>query len=118
MMLKELFCKLFGHTYTLERRTWICTRCGKRKSFYNNEIKIGGLEMKKLLLLLAILLFTAGYCNAAETQTTQDTTDNKAVIALQKQPATKEVQKQKISKNIACIIIQINGKAQDENLKK
>lgn len=73
--------------------------------------------MKKLLLLLAILLFTAGYCNAADVQTTQDTTDNKAVIALQKQP-TSETQKQKISKNIACIIIQINGKVQDENLKK
>ena len=72
--------------------------------------------MKKLLLLLAILLFAVECCNAAETQTTQDTTDNKAVIALQKQPAN-EVQKQKISKNIACIIIQINGKIQGENLK-
>ena len=72
--------------------------------------------MKKLLVLSAILLFTASYCNAAEVQTTQDTTDNKAVIALQKQP-TSEVQKQKISKNIACIIIQINGKIQDENNK-
>ena len=72
--------------------------------------------MKKLLVLSAILLFTAGYCNATETLTTQDTTDNKAVIALQKQP-TSETQKQKISKNIACIIIQINGKIQGENLK-
>lgn len=72
--------------------------------------------MKKLLLLLAILLFAAECCNAAETQTTQNTTDNKAVIALQKQPAN-EVQKQKISKNIACVIIQINGKMQDEKLK-
>ena len=78
-------------------------------------IKKGNI-MKKLLVLSVILLFLAGYCNAAETQTTQDTTDNKAVIALQKQPAS-ETQKQKISKNIACIIIQINGKIQGENLK-
>lgn len=68
--------------------------------------------MKKLLVLSAILLFTASYCNAAEVQTTQDTTDNKAVIALQKQP-TSETQKQKINKNIACVIIQINGKVQE-----
>jgi hypothetical protein len=74
--------------------------------------------MKKLLLLLAILLFAVECCNAAETQTqtTQDTTDNKAVIALQKQPPTNEVQKQKISRNIACIIIQINGKIKNENI--
>ena len=69
--------------------------------------------MKKILFLL---LLCPVYCFAAEIQTTQDTTDNKAVIALQKQPPMNEVQKQKISKNIACIIIQINGKIKNENI--
>lgn len=69
-------------------------------------------NMKKILFLL---LLCPVYSFATEIQTTQDTTDNKAVIALQKQPAN-ETQKQKISKNIACIIIQINGKIKNENI--
>lgn len=66
--------------------------------------------MKKLVIILGILFFCSQVAFA--TDTTQTMEDNKAVIAVQKQPSN-EVQKQKAARNIACIIIQINGKVKD-----
>lgn len=48
----------------------------------------------------------------AEEITTQNTEDNKATIAIQKQVDNKK-QKQGAVRNIACIIIQVNGKVQE-----
>lgn len=63
-----------------------------------------------LLVLLAMFLF--GAIKACAVEAAQGAEDNRAVIAVQKQPTNKE-QKQKAARNIACIIIQINGKVKD-----
>lgn len=69
--------------------------------------------MKKLLLLgLSTILLMSVKCYAEES--TQAVNDNKAVIAVQKQPPN-ELQKQKASNNKWCIIIQVNGKVKDSN---
>lgn len=69
---------------------------------------------KSVLLSMTILAFlisgSAIYANNAE----QTSKDNIAVISIQKQPTNKE-QKQAITKNIGCIILQINGKAVNYN---
>ena len=84
--------------------------------------------MKKLSIILGLLLF----CNSVvfandvsdpETlETSQISNDNRAVISVQKQPATAEqsIQKQEIKQNKWCIIIQVNGKIKDntDNIKK
>lgn len=84
--------------------------------------------MKKLSIILGLLLF----CNSVvfandvsdpETlETSQISNDNRAVISVQKQPATAEqsIQKQEVKQNKWCIIIQVNGKIKDntDNLKK
>lgn len=66
--------------------------------------------MKRLSIVLGILLFCS--VSVLANDTIQNVEDNKAVIAVQKQPSN-EVQKQKATRNIACIIIQINGKIKD-----
>lgn len=66
--------------------------------------------MKRLSIILGILLFCGQGVLANDSA--QKVEDNKAVIAVQKQPSN-EVQKQKATRNIACIIIQINGKVKD-----
>ena len=71
--------------------------------------------MKKntLLSMIVLAFLTSGstiYANNAE----QTSKDNIAVISVQKQPTNKE-QKQAITKNIGCIILQINGKAVNYN---
>ena len=71
--------------------------------------------MKRLSIILGILLFCSQGVFAADSSQTVE--DNKAVIAVQKQPSN-EVQKQKATRNIACIIIQINGKVKDNNIDK
>lgn len=71
--------------------------------------------MKRLSIILGILLFCSQGVFAADSAQTVE--DNKALIAVQKQP-TNEVQKQKATRNIACIIIQINGKVKDNNIDK
>lgn len=71
--------------------------------------------MKKLLLtILLTISLTQAVCFASdETQKAeQKTDDNIAAISVQKQPLN-ENSKQKITKNIACIIIQVNGKVKD-----
>lgn len=67
---------------------------------------------KFLNLLLILSIFTALPTFAEDTA--QTVNDNKAVIALQKQPSN-EAQKQKATNNRWCIIIQINGKVKDTN---
>lgn len=58
------------------------------------------------VLLLSNIVYAEGSAQIAE--------DNKAVISVQKQPAMEEqTQKQKITRNIACIIIQFNGKSEN-----
>lgn len=67
--------------------------------------------MKKNILLLMIILASSINCPLVNAnQTEQVSNDNIAVISVQKQPTNKE-QKQAITKNIGCIILQINGKA-------
>ena len=55
-------------------------------------------------LLLPSIVF------ANEAQPSQNFEDNKAVVAIQKQP-TGDNQKQTIKNNWFCIVIQVNGKA-------
>ncbi len=71
--------------------------------------------MKKLLLtMLLTISLTQAVCFAIEEtqKAEQKTDDNIAAISVQKQPLN-ENSKQKITKNIACIIIQVNGKVKD-----
>ena len=71
--------------------------------------------MKKLLLMTIItILLTQAVCFSSEEiqKAQQKTDDNIAVISVQKQPLN-ENSKQKITKNIACISIQVNGKVKD-----
>lgn len=71
--------------------------------------------MKKLLsIILGLFLFCGQIVFANDVDTKQTAEDNKAVISVQKQPAN-ELQKQKITRNIACIIIQVNGKIKENN---
>lgn len=65
---------------------------------------------KNILLSMMILasLISCPFVNANQAE--QTSADNIAVISVQKQPTNKE-QKQAITKNIGCIILQINGKA-------
>lgn len=74
--------------------------------------------MKKLAILLALLLFCSESVFAAETATAtpeQKFSDNKAVITVQKQPATENTQKQGVKNNWFCIVVQVNGKINDYN---
>lgn len=69
--------------------------------------------MKKLVILLAILLFCIESVFAAEVATAapeQKFSENKAVISLQKQPTTESIQKQAVKNNWFCIVVQVNGK--------
>lgn len=68
--------------------------------------------MKKLAIILGLLLFCGTACIADEAMPEQTAENNTAVISVQKQPAN-EQQKQKVTRNIACIIIQINGKVKE-----
>lgn len=67
--------------------------------------------MEKLLFLFGVFALCA-LPLFAEEMPAQNTEDNKAVVAVQKQPALKQ-QKQGAVRNIACIIIQVNGKVKD-----
>lgn len=70
--------------------------------------------MKKLAVILSLFLFCSQIVLATDVNSQQTAEDNKAVISVQKQPAN-EQQKQKITRNIACIIIQVNGKIKENN---
>ena len=71
--------------------------------------------MKKLVVILGLCLFWCGQVQAGETANQSITSeDNKAVISLQKQPTdTKSAQSQDVKRNWFCIVIQVNGKTQD-----
>ena len=72
--------------------------------------------MKRYVALLGILLFCGESVFCAENITgtpEQKFTDNKAVISVQKQPATENTQKQGVKNNWFCIVVQINGKVLD-----
>lgn len=70
--------------------------------------------MKKLFLALSILLLCSEICFAETTVPQQNAEDNKAVISIQKQPAHKQ-QNQGVTRNIGCIIIQVNGKVKEND---
>lgn len=67
--------------------------------------------MKRIAIILVLMLFAIP-CIASEEEAKQTTDDNIAAVSVQKQPLN-ENSKQKITKNIACIIIQVNGKVKD-----
>lgn len=72
--------------------------------------------MKKLVVILGLCLFCS-HVQAEEISANQTivSEDNKAVILLQKQPTdVKSTQTQDVKRNWFCIIIQVNGKAQDD----
>lgn len=69
--------------------------------------------MKKLTFIIGLLLFYGQVVFADSTQPEQTVQDNKAVISIQKQPTTENSQKQKVTRNIACIIIMVNGKVKE-----
>ncbi len=75
--------------------------------------------MKKLVILLGLLLFCSELAFSAETVSgtpEQKFTDNKAVISVQKQPATDNTQKQGVKNNWFCIVVQVNGKVLDSTI--
>lgn len=68
-----------------------------------------------LLIFLFILTMFIGFCAVlcnAEELPEQSVNDNRATIAIQKQP-TIENHKQEAKQNKWCIIVQINGKIKD-----
>lgn len=74
--------------------------------------------MKKLAILLALLLFCGESVFASENTSgvpEQKFVDNKAVLSVQKQPATENTQKQSVKNNWFCIIVQVNGKLDNIN---
>lgn len=72
--------------------------------------------MKKLVIALSLLtLGCKGFC-ADMVQPEQSFKDNKAVITVQKQPATENTQKQGVKNNWFCIVVQVNGKVVDTSL--
>lgn len=75
--------------------------------------------MKKLSIILGILFFCSQAVLADEiTNTTpeQKFADNRATVAIQKQPTTENTQKQSVKNNWFCIVVQVNGKVLDSTL--
>ena len=71
--------------------------------------------MKRFAILLGILLFCTESVFCGETVSVtpeQVVNDNRATIAIQKQPAA-NIQKQEVKQNKWCIIVQINGKVKN-----
>lgn len=67
--------------------------------------------MARFLAILSLLFIAT--VTFAEEQTSK-LEDNKSVISIQKQPTTKQsAQKQDVKRNWFCIIIQVNGKIQE-----
>lgn len=67
--------------------------------------------MKKLSIILGLLLLGSTAVFADEIEPTQTANDNRAVMAVQKQPAKEN--KQEVKNNWFCIILQVNGKVKD-----
>lgn len=71
--------------------------------------------MNKLLFALFFLFIATATFAEGQTTTLED---NKAVIAIQKQPTTEQsAQKQDVKRNWFCIVIQVNGKTQEDKTK-
>ncbi len=69
--------------------------------------------MRKLTILLAILTCINGAVFASENTVAmpeQNFDDNRAVVSIQKQPSTENMQKQGVKNNWFCIVVQVNGK--------
>lgn len=66
--------------------------------------------MKKLFIILGLLLICSNTVFAVDS--TQVVEDNKAVVAVQKQP-TNENNKQAVKNNWFSIVIVVNGKVKD-----
>ena len=65
--------------------------------------------MKKILMLtLTAFVFCCQSVLADVVKTEQSFKDNKAVIAIQKQPATENFQKQSVKNNRFCVVVQVN----------
>ena len=62
----------------------------------------------KILIALCIFCTLPAFCE--EINSEQVVNDNRATIAIQKQPTTEQGQKQEAKQNKWCIIIQVNGK--------
>lgn len=62
-----------------------------------------------ILLIVIVSMFVFGVIKCFAEEAEQSVNDNRAVVALQKQPSNK-VQKQEAKQNKWCIIVQINGK--------
>lgn len=65
-----------------------------------------------ILLIVLVSMLVFGALKSFAEETTQSANDNRAVVALQKQPSNK-TQKQEAKQNKWCIIVQINGKVKD-----
>ncbi len=75
--------------------------------------------MEKLSIILGMLLFCSQAVFAVDdtnVQPEQKFVDNKAVISVQKQPATENTQKQGVKNNWFCIVVQVNGKVLDSSV--
>lgn len=55
------------------------------------------------------------YVDGKGKKTEQSFKDNKAVIAIQKQPATENFQKQSVKNNWFCVVVQINNGVKDSD---
>lgn len=71
--------------------------------------------MKKISIILGLFAFCFQAVLADEVQPEQNFEDNKAVVAIQKQPATENTQKQSVKNNWFCIVVQVNGKVRGSN---
>jgi uncharacterized protein YcfL len=71
--------------------------------------------MKKLVVILGLCLFcTQVQAEEISANQTIVSEDNRVVMSVQKQPTdVKSVQTQDVKRNWFCVIIQVNGKAQD-----
>lgn len=70
--------------------------------------------MKKIAFILGLLLFCSQTILADEVISEQTANDNRATIAIQKQPTKEQGQKQEAKQNKWCIIIQVNGKVKEQ----
>lgn len=75
--------------------------------------------MKNFLTALFLILAinqTAFCAEKLSKQPEQKFVDNKAVISVQKQPATENTQKQGVKNNWFCVVVQVNGKVLDSSI--
>lgn len=72
-------------------------------------------KILKILIALCIFCTLPAFCE--EVNPEQTANDNRAVVTVQKQPATESTHKQGIHQNKWCIIIQVNGKVKENATK-